>query len=201
MSSGEASTVLKRELRKRMRLALQTISSEQLVDESARLTRHVLSSASYQNAEAIAVYSSMPHEFNTRDIMLDAFAASKRVFLPRVISNGNRTMVMLELRNMDELAGWVPNHWGIREPPDEPQRADSPRDMSLDLILVPGVAFDISGARCGYGMGFYDVFLTRYKAIRGVMPRLVAPALRTQVVESVPMTQRDWRVDEVIVVP
>jgi 5-formyltetrahydrofolate cyclo-ligase len=200
MSKGDATVILKRELRKHMRQVLRNMQPEQLAEESANLTKRLVSSAFYRNARAIAVYASMQNEFNTRPIIIDAFASRKRVFLPRVLSNATRSMTMLEVRSMDELNGWEPNSWGIREPPLEVDRADSPRDHPLDLIIVPGVAFDMSGGRCGYGMGFYDTFLARYKARRGNLPRLIAPAFHAQIIDSVPVTPEDWPVDEVMVV-
>jgi 5-formyltetrahydrofolate cyclo-ligase len=198
MTQVEAAAVLKRELRKRMRGVMRQISQDQIANESRVLTDKLKRAALYKRAENIALYASMGHEFDTRAIMQDAFDANKRVFIPRIVSKVSRAMAMLEVRSMAEFDEWIPNSWGIREPPLEAGRMDAPRDTALDLIIVPGVAFDMSGARCGYGMGFYDTFLSRYRGSRGTMPRLVAPVLRAQLVESVPMTDTDWRVDELI---
>lgn len=107
-------------------------------------------------------------------------------------------MVMLEVHSMQELASWEPNSWGIREPPIEDGRAESPRDAALDVIVVPGLAFDVRGARCGQGMGFYDTFFRKYAASPHPMPRLIALALSAQIVTSVPVTSDDWPVDEVM---
>lgn len=110
-------------------------------------------------------------------------------------------MVFLEVASEEELASWKPNGWGIREPPLEPNRAQAPRDVGLDVVVVPGVAFDVQGARCGQGMGFYDTFLAKYAASKRPMPRLVALALSVQIVGCVPVTEHDWNVDEVLFEP
>jgi len=72
----------------------------------------------------------------------------------------------------------------------------------LDLILVPGVAFDESMARLGHGKGYYDRFLHEYIASTGrTRPVLVALALREQILEGeqIPMIKdHDWRMDSVI---
>ncbi len=85
--------------------------------------------------------------------------------------------------------------------------ADAP--AALDLVLLPGVAFDARGARLGHGKGFYDCFIrrvrTRHSALGLPSPTLVALALDEQVVgqgedggEEVPMTELDERVDMVV---
>lgn len=140
----------------------------------------------------------MPHEFDTTTLLTQAFADSKRVFLPRVVSKKEKLMVMLECESMEELQSWTPNSWNIREPPLEDGRLQTPRDAHVDVVIVPGVAFEVGGSRCGQGMGFYDRFLASFGASSHPMPRLVALALHVQVIDSVPVTADDWTIDEVL---
>lgn len=140
----------------------------------------------------------MPNEFDTSFLLTDAFRLKKRVFLPRVTSKALHEMVFLEVVSAAELASWTPNSWGIREPPLEPSRAQVPRDTALDVVVMPGLAFDVHGARCGQGMGFYDTFLAKYAASERPMPKLIALALSVQIVGCVPVTTHDWNVDEVL---
>lgn len=199
MSAAEASAVLKREIRKRVSEALCSLPLSEVRQQSEYLTRQFLASREFRTSSSIGLYASMPHEFDTRILLMESFKHGKRVFLPRVVKPvSSHKMVMLEVRSMAELEGWQPNNWGIREPPIEAGRADAPRDASLDAIVLPGVAFDASGARCGHGMGFYDTYLRRYWQERPSMPYLVALALRPQFIENVPMTESDWRLDRVI---
>lgn len=74
----------------------------------------------------------------------------------------------------------------------------TPEDVSVDVIVVPGLAFDVHGARCGQGMGFYDRFLTNYAMPGREMPRLVSLALSVQIVDSVPLSEDDYKIDQVI---
>lgn len=198
MTSCEAASILKRELRKRIRTALTALPENFVQQQSAATTARFVASAAYQNARCIALYAAMPREFDTQMLIADAFTRSKRVFLPRVVSKKRHEMIMLECTSIAELMSWAPNDWGIREPPLDEARPQAPRDAALDVIVVPGVAFDASGARCGHGMGFYDRFLTTYKGCGRPMPHLAALALTPQVVESVPMTPDDWSMDEVL---
>lgn len=199
MSASEASVILKREIRKRVKDSLRGLSHLEIQRQSESLTDQFLRSKEYRACTSIGLYSSMPQEFNTHAILKDCFDQGKRVFLPRVVKPAcERFMVMLEVKTAEEVLNWAPNNWGIREPPLDDGRADAPKDAVLDLVIVPGVAFDASGARCGHGMGFYDCYLRRYSSQRSSMPCLIALALRPQIIDNVPMTEQDWHVDRVI---
>lgn len=138
-------------------------------------------------------------EVDTSAMMRDALAAQKRLFLPRVLSKSRREMAMLEVRSITELDAFDRGAYGIPEPPMENDRPRAPHDIRLDLIVVPGVAFDMRGGRCGHGMGYYDVFLARYAQEFGLpMPSLVALALSPQMVDQVPVSTNDWLIEEVI---
>lgn len=197
-TASKATHLLKRELRKHIRAALASLPPASIEAESRELSNRFLRSPAYQNASSIALYASMPQELNTQTILTQAFVDSKRVFLPRVVSKENNRMLMLECNNMSELLSWTPNSWNIREPPLEDNRAQSPRDAPLDVVLIPGLAFDMHGGRCGQGMGFYDHFLASYAVSSHRMPYLVALALSIQIVDSVPMSDTDWKIDEVM---
>lgn len=198
MRSTEATYVLKRELRKHIRSSLAVLLQSDIEAESRLVTNQFLTSTVYQNARSIALYASMPKEFDTTFLLRKAFQDSKQVFLPRVVSKKEHKMIMLECASEQEIGSWTPNSWDIREPPLEDGRLQTPLDVAVDLVIVPGVAFDIYGARCGQGMGFYDRFLSQYSACFPTMPRLVSLALSVQIVDSVPVTSHDWKVDDVI---
>lgn len=84
----------------------------------------------------------------------------------------------------------TPGAFAIPEPPAD---AECARSDELDLVLVPGVAFDFSGNRIGYGKGFYDRFLKD-------IPRHVrfGLAYRFQVLESVPSHETDVKIGRII---
>lgn len=191
----DGAVILKRELRKRVRSSVKAMSAAELKYQSQAAAERLLSTPAYSAAKNIALYSSMPGELDTSSLLSRALADQKRVFLPRVASKADRLMLMLEVRSVEEMAGWTPSDWDILEPPVGEGREDAPKDAHLDLIVVPGVAFDASGGRCGQGMGFYDSYFSRYAAARQKMPTLIALALTPQVVEEVPMTPTDVRVD------
>ena len=90
-------------------------------------------------------------------------------------------------RGKPAVAG-PPNRHQQARPDRRPQAAD------LDLILVPGLTFDRSGGRLGLGKGYYDRFL---KYVRPDAPK-IAPAFECQLLDEVPVSPHDVRVDMVV---
>jgi 5-formyltetrahydrofolate cyclo-ligase len=114
-------------------------------------------------------------------------------------------MDMLSLSSLEDYRSLQPDSWGIPTIPKESvsSRGDALKEEGgLDLIVMPGVAFDESFKRCGHGKGYYDYYLTRYRQSRanGRMPVLVALALKEQMLgkDEVPTDQSDWFVDIIV---
>jgi len=78
--------------------------------------------------------------------------------------------------------------------------ASSPDSPHLDVIFMPGVAFDRAFARLGHGKGYYDRFINAYTSERAHRPLLVALALREQIVPTgqIPMSEHDIPVDVIV---
>lgn len=69
----------------------------------------------------------------------------------------------------------------------------------LDLVVMPGVAFTLDGKRLGHGKGYYDSFLHEYaEKCNGNFPKTVALALTIQILEDLPMSERDVPVNQII---
>jgi 5-formyltetrahydrofolate cyclo-ligase len=104
------------------------------------------------DAGTVMLFASFRTELDTMPIAEWVLRQGKRLCLPRVL--GPRSMAAFEVRDL--TADLAPGKWGIPEPrealPEVP-----PADM--DLVFVPGSAFDEEGRRCGYGGGFYDNYL------------------------------------------
>jgi 5-formyltetrahydrofolate cyclo-ligase len=111
-----------------------------------------ISLSEYLAADTIAVYASCQGEVPTSTVIRNALAAGKKVLLPVVTTGG------ILFRPMTDESKLVPGAFGILEP-----NAKCPAfDLSMiDLFVIPGVAFDLSGRRIGYGRGYYDRALHR----------------------------------------
>lgn len=139
-------------------------------------TNKLLSLAEYQNAKSIAVYLSMPSgELSTSKIVEDALQRGKQVYIPYIhTADKVSVMDMLALESMTEFKALQPDKWGIPslQPPQVPGRRNCLTEDGLDLIVMPGVAFDHGCRRLGHGKGYYDHFLTRYSKWSNKMPFL-----------------------------
>ena len=129
-------------------------------------------------------------EISTTDIVLDAFDKGKCIFVPHTfklrsppIGGPNSAMDMVSLHSLEDYKSLKPDAWGIPTPNDisiierrkclggaeidlKKDREISIELEDLDMIVMPGMAFDKGLARLGHGKGFYDFFLQRYHQTR-----------------------------------
>jgi len=174
----------KNELRQRLRKVVAEISPEQIADGSRAACSLLFEQPEYKKAEVIMVFLSLPSELDTTPIVLRAWQDRKRVLAPKVSWN-QRRMMPIEIRSLtDDL---LVSSMGIREP-----AAGIPFPISLiDLVLVPGLAFDEYGNRLGRGRGFYDRFLA-HAEFKGLACAL---AFESQFTSNVPVGPLDRKVD------
>jgi 5-formyltetrahydrofolate cyclo-ligase len=142
----------------------------------------------FLDAKKILLYASFRSEVETHSIIKQSLKSGKNLILPKVYKEGHR-LLLYELKDLRELnAGFM----GIPEPfvPDERIAAID----DVDLIIVPGAAFDYSGNRLGYGAGYYDFLLAEKKR---KMP-VIALAYEEQIVDSIPPEEHDVKVDMIV---
>lgn len=167
----------------RVGLALSDRSRLSLAAQEA-----VLRTAAFQAAGSVLLYAPIRGEVETELLARAALAAGKRLVLPRVHQEPKG--LVLHAYSGDP-ATLVKGAYGIREP-----AADWPEVglAAVDLVVVPGVAFDGHGNRLGYGGGYYDRFLPE---VRKANPKvsLVGLAYGFQVVESLPAEAHDIPMD------
>ncbi|TFY66387.1 hypothetical protein EVG20_g4702 [Dentipellis fragilis] len=148
-------------------------------------------------------------EVDTSPLSAAILHTGKALFVPKIDINKDGHMDFLRIYNQDDLDNLPGGVWGIREPTYHWQDAVRMNAMDaesppLDLIFVPGVVFDSSLSRLGYGKGYYDRFITAYTtaaAARGhPRPLLVALALRQQIIppDQIPMAEHDWKIDIIV---
>jgi 5-formyltetrahydrofolate cyclo-ligase len=111
-------------------------------------------------------------------------------------------MHMVEISSMEDFESLEKNSWGIPEPRLTDNRTDCFMAGGLDLVLMPGLAFDAQRNRIGYGKGYYDRFLQKsfeFAELRSVpKPVTIAIALSVQMVEQVPVDDTDIKPDFII---
>lgn len=155
---------------------------------SRRITHTLLALPEYRRARVVMAYMSMGAEFETEAFVQRVLADGKRLVLPRV-NRGERRLDLFAVSDLE--AGLAPGVWGILEP--LPERCATVAATAVDFVLVPGLGFDGDGGRLGYGGGFYDRLL-----VAMTTATRVAAAFSAQVVDAVPMTAHDQRVELVV---
>jgi len=142
----------KKALRAEIRVKKQALTEEQIVKASAELCRRMEEHPAYRQASSLYGYLPYNQEVRTVPILEQALKDGKRVAVPKVFGD---TMKFLWLDDLDAVA---PGYCSIPEPiADEPEADDEHA-----LVLMPGLAFDPEGHRCGYGGGFYDRYLEQH---------------------------------------
>ncbi len=176
----------KKELRKRIKQQLRDTPHDAIADWSQRITERLCGLTEYRDAKAIMVYASLPGEFLTDALIEHAIGAGKVVCGPK-IDWDDREMFAAKVDSRDDF---IVDAHGVEEP-----RTDQvfPAEK-LDLVLVPGLAFDGEGRRLGRGGGFYDKFLSRLEsgACRA------AATFDLQIVPSIPVTAHDQPVQMLV---
>jgi len=145
----------------------------------------------YREAKNIFIYISYDSEINTKGIINEALKDNKKIYVPRTEFK-SRFMDAVEITSLDNL---IESEYGILEPSIEEPHIEP---NELDLIVVPGVAFDRNGGRMGYGAGFYDRYFKRISKDRIKKIAKLALAYDFQILEKVPMNEQDVPVNYII---
>lgn len=176
----EGKNKLRRDLLERRRVLPQSLQEE----KSELILKTLLSEEAFADASSVALYFPINGEVDTRGIFRKCVELEKKAFFPKTRGSD---LVFLRTRNIEEL---TPGTFSIPEPPAD---AECARGDELDLVLVPGVVFDLSGNRIGYGKGFYDRFLKD-------IPRHIrfGLAYSFQVLKSVPSHKTDVKTGRII---
>ncbi len=140
----------KHSLRSQLLAQRRSLSHDSWCASSRAAQLNLLSLDEYADADCIALYAPAHNETDTELLLSAAFQAGKRVLYPAVCGH---QMVFRRIERIEELQK---GSFGILEPC--PTGVDHQANEA-DLIVVPGVAFDLAGHRIGYGKGFYDRFL------------------------------------------
>ena len=146
----------------------------------------------YQAAKTVMYYVDAGSEVKTRTALAGVIAAGKRVVVPWCVVENN-TLELFLLEDMSEL---VEGAYKILEPKEDLKRLPGKlvAPETLDLVFVPGTAFDQNGARMGQGKGYYDRLLG---AARPDCP-LVALAYDCQIFDDIPVAPHDVFMDLVV---
>ncbi len=147
----------KNQLRKELIRARGLLSEEALRRSDEAIREQVLTMPEFRDAKVIYSYCSVQSEVDTRGLMRAALEQGKTVAVPVIFGAGQ-----MRPRRLSRMEDLVDGAWGI---PTAPESEPWVEEKDIDLILVPGLAFDHGGFRIGYGGGFYDRLLSTARGL------------------------------------
>lgn len=174
----------KKVLRKQISDLKRRVSPQQMTDESKRIVEDIETLSAFKKARTILAYWPISGEVDLRELMRKW--QNQKVFLLPVVKDD-----YLEIRRFEgESALEMGRSYGILEP-----TGSTFQDFhQIDMVLVPGVAFDREGGRLGRGKAYYDRLLPKLSNAQKV-----GVAFSFQTVEKVPAASHDAFMDAVII--
>jgi len=156
-------------------------------DEKSRIIfNKLINEDDFVNSKVIALYKSLDSEVNTNELIKYSLYVGKIVVLPRVIGD------YLNFYQVDIDDSFIKSSFGVLEPIDRINNLVL--DDSIDLVIVPGLCFDLNKNRLGFGKGFYDRFLGNSNI------KSIAICFDEQILnnEIIPVSKEDVKVKKII---
>ena len=179
----------KAEIRKRILEVRKGMTDEDVASKSEAIVQKVIKTAEYKEADNILLYADCCREVMTRGIFEDALLHRKRIYFPRVDKLANR----MEFYQVISIRQLERGYMDILEPKEDMHSRYKFQPKEDTLAILPGVAFDTSGYRIGYGKGFYDRFLVNRRQLS-----TMALAYSCQIVDEIPWDEHDIKMDKIV---
>ncbi|MBI5223189.1 5-formyltetrahydrofolate cyclo-ligase [Candidatus Micrarchaeota archaeon] len=193
--------VSKSDLRLSLLKQRNSLSADQVQILSRTICDNVLLHPRFISAKIVFLYSSFGSEVSTRDLIIRAVSLGKEVYLPVLVrsivcaegidKNGNPIDMTppphLAFRQFTSFSEMKIGEFGIMEPTSNLAPLKAP-----DLIIVPGVGFDLHGHRLGYGKGYYDRLLQNSSGYR------IGIGFDFQIIDKIPDDSHDQKMDEIV---
>ncbi len=154
--------------------------------KSRKIKKKLFSLKEFKKAPTILFYYSKGSEVETKEMMEETLRKGKRVLLPKV---REREIYLGEIKDLKKDV--EKGSFGILEP-KETYRKTTPK--GIDMVILPGIVFDLKGERIGYGKGYYDRFLKKFPR---TIP-LIGLAYDFQVINNISGKKHDRRVSKII---
>ncbi|HCL03709.1 MAG TPA: 5-formyltetrahydrofolate cyclo-ligase [Lachnoclostridium phytofermentans] len=178
----------KNTFRKMNRAKRDQMSEEESQVKSSAILEQLLKLPDFMLADDLFTYVSFGKEVNTHELIKSALLFGKRVYVPKVLDK--KFMEFYQIEGLEEL---LPGTLGILEP--EPKKLGQMQNERKQIMIVPGLAFDLIGNRIGFGAGYYDRYFIEHPN-----PNLkkVAIAYDFQIEEELPADQFDIPMQRIV---
>jgi len=181
----------KQDLRELLIKKREEMSQQESIALSKKIIQNLLTLSEIRDAESFFIYISVRNEVNTKKLVKYLLEREKIVTVPRIISWNNnlenRAGIMKPYRITDFSQLELKNGFY------EPQTKEYPRDLPLDIAIMPCLALTKKGHRLGMGGGFYDKFIENYPHMK-----LIALAYNWQILPHLPTKNHDKLVDIIV---
>lgn len=182
----------KKALRRQIMQTRDALSGQERIRAAVLLTERIVGHQWFYLSDVLLGFAHYGSEIDTTEILQEALRKGKKLYLPKVEGED------MAFYRVYDLSGLAEGYKGIREPRgDTDKYVFVPDGTGHELMLMPGVAFDLYRNRMGYGKGFYDRFLSDKPELQ---LRTIGVGFACQLVENVPHGERDIRPYQVICV-
>ena len=179
----------KNKMRKHYLAERKALDADSRVAANSTICAALKSLAELKTAKNIAGYVSDGTEVDLKNLLLECRRANKKVFLPRYTASSEAAYEMVEINDLS--LDLVPGKYGLMEPGQQLPAADAGQINEM-LWLVPGVAFDNTGARLGRGKGIYDRLLASSSGLS------IGIFYQCQEADKIPAGEHDQSLDMII---
>jgi 5-formyltetrahydrofolate cyclo-ligase len=179
---------LKKHIRKEVMAVRKALSIDEATKKSDDVMDNLIKSGLLDGYDHIMAFMDFRNEVQTERIINHIWSLGKSVYIP-LVDNDTMTITIHRISDLEDMSI---SSFGIREP--NPKKTPAVDPQVVELILAPGVAFDASGYRIGYGAGMYDKMLAMIEK----KPVVAALSFELQMVPSVPHESHDVKMDYII---
>jgi len=173
---------MKNQLKEAILEKRNSLSKEEISEYSKKIENNLINLEQYKKSKTVMFFVSFNSEVHTHNMIRNSFR-NKTIVIPKVMQHEIEPSVIIDFDNL------ISGKFGIPEPIEIMKIAYK----NINLVLVPGIVFDMEGHRIGYGFGYYDKFLRKvHKAIK------VGLAFDFQVVDKLAHEEHDVPVDFVV---
>lgn len=174
------------ELRAQLLEKRNKLSKEELIELNSLLRKNIREIGPLKEAKKIACYVSKGREVGTHSLINEWIKEGKEVYVPHTLWQNK--MEFSRITNFEEMAE---GKFGVLEP----QQPSLP-EQDIEVVIIPGAAFDKQGNRLGYGRGFFDRAVSSLKYLKNCVK--IGLAYDFQVLDKLERKKWDLKVDYII---
>lgn len=186
---GDSIDTRKAAVREEMKRLRQNLSNAELEEKSRLIADRLFALEEFQWKQHVLWYLSRDMEVQTDEMIARSMGDGKNAYVP-VLDRKNEQLGISHLQGMD--IDFDRGAFGVRQPAKPHLNFVAP--SVIDIVILPGLAFDLKGSRVGYGLGYYDILLKQLSE----ETICVAVGFDFQILESIPTNEFDMPVHMVV---